>query len=152
MIWLMRCRPDYEIAYVTTLSPPITDLIHAAYAKDDTVLFCYEPLLVKSIKTRPLSCRYDCVQAYIKISSIKSCNTVVQMRLTRREYILLVMRISSIAFSVRRMTPPLIITSVVKRPMAWYYKAIGGSNCISGSAHVCLRLNGIPIRRRPWLV
>ena len=39
-------RPDYEIAFVTTLSPPITDLIHAAYAKNDTVLFCYELLIV----------------------------------------------------------------------------------------------------------
>ena len=28
-------RPDYELAHVTTLSSPITDLIRAAYAKDD---------------------------------------------------------------------------------------------------------------------
>ena len=36
MLWLMRChRLDYELTHVTTLSLPITDLIRAAYAKDD---------------------------------------------------------------------------------------------------------------------
>ena len=31
----LSCRPDYELAHVTTLSSSVTDLIRAAYAKDE---------------------------------------------------------------------------------------------------------------------
>ena len=31
----LSCKPDYKLAHVATLSSPITDLVRAAYAKDD---------------------------------------------------------------------------------------------------------------------
>ena len=78
-------RPDYELAHVTTFSSPVTDLISAAYTKDDQFVALLHALTMVSLKTRTLSCRHVRVRAYIDILSIKGCCTIVQMRLTRHE-------------------------------------------------------------------
>ena len=149
-------RPDYELVLVTKLSSPVTDLIRAAYAKDNHCValihvfgsdeFIHSDLQLSARLHASLH-RHSIDQGMLYYDSDEADPPRI---VVPHDEVL------SIASSMRRMTPLLVVILVVKRPVTWYARPIGGPNCISGSAHMCARvkrargLNFRSIRRKPW--
>ena len=72
-------RPDYELAHVTTLSSSFTDLIRAAYAKDEQCVAFLRALGSEEFKDSDIDCRHVYVRGYIDILSIVACCAIAQI-------------------------------------------------------------------------
>ena len=70
--------PDYELAYLKTLSSTLEELIRVAYPLYYQCVHCFMPLVVTRTDTRKHFCRHGCVTVYIDIPSTKFSCAIAQ--------------------------------------------------------------------------
>ena len=110
----LSLRPDYELAHVTTLSSPITEVISAAYAEDDHCLAL--PRALGSDEFKDSDIKFSArLRASLHQYSIDKGLLYYSIDASDPPRIVIPHdEVLSIASSMRRMTPLLVVILVVK--------------------------------------